>query len=79
MEAIHWKTEGHKDKENSDDITQRLLLVTGVVTIDVDLSHLSWRGFISFAYCPPPFKMCSLNKVTRLACNEAARIYNLLQ
>lgn len=59
-----WEGEDHRDKANSDDITQRLLLPTGVVTVDIDLSHLSGRGFISFAYCPLPFKMCSLNEVT---------------
>lgn len=64
MEAMPWEEEDHRDKANSNDITQRLLLATGVVTVDVDLSHLSRRGFISFAYCPLPFKTCSLNEVT---------------
>lgn len=41
MEVMLWEGEDHRHKANSDDITQRLLLATGVVTIDIDLSHLS--------------------------------------
>lgn len=54
-----WEGEDHRDKANSNDITQRLLLATGVVTMMFISATSPGEGLLALLTAPFPSK-CAL-------------------